>query len=63
MSSANWLQLAAIAALVLAGALSALAVISYMRLADDAGDEISGHKRSGKAALEPDGIRLNQPDR
>jgi MFS family permease len=39
------------AALVLAGALSALAVISYMRLADDAGDEISGHKTRPKAAL------------
>jgi EmrB/QacA subfamily drug resistance transporter len=38
-------------ALVLAGALSALAVISYMRLADDAGDEISGHKRRPKATL------------
>jgi MFS family permease len=33
------------AALVLAGVLSALAVISYMTLAADAGDEISGHKR------------------
>jgi MFS family permease len=39
------------AALVLAGALSALAVISYMRLAEDAGDEISGHKRRPKAQL------------
>ena len=33
------------AALVLAGVLSGLAVISYMSLARDAGDEISGHKR------------------
>jgi hypothetical protein len=33
------------AALVLAGVLSALAVASYMTLAPDAGDEISGHKR------------------
>jgi EmrB/QacA subfamily drug resistance transporter len=33
------------AALVLAGVLSALAVLSYMNLAADAGDEISGHKR------------------
>ena len=33
------------AALVMAGVLSALAVISYMGLAADAGDEISGHKR------------------
>jgi EmrB/QacA subfamily drug resistance transporter len=33
------------AALVLAGVLSALSVISYMTLAPDAGDEISGHKR------------------
>ncbi|MGZ3279624.1 MAG: MFS transporter [Caulobacteraceae bacterium] len=32
-------------ALVLAGALSALAVVSYLSLAADAGDEISGHKR------------------
>jgi EmrB/QacA subfamily drug resistance transporter len=31
-------------ALVLAGALSALSVISYLTLAPDAGDEISGHK-------------------
>ena len=36
------------AALVLAGVLSALAVISYMSLAPDAGDEISGHKRRPK---------------
>jgi len=36
------------AALVLAGVLSALAVISYMSLAQDAGDEISGHKRRQK---------------
>jgi EmrB/QacA subfamily drug resistance transporter len=33
------------AALVLAGVLSALAVISYMSLKPDSGDEISGHKR------------------
>jgi MFS family permease len=33
------------AALVLAGVLSALAVLSYMNLAADAGNEISGHKR------------------
>jgi len=33
------------AALVLAGVLSSLAVLSYMSLAADAGDEISGHKR------------------
>jgi EmrB/QacA subfamily drug resistance transporter len=39
------------AALVLAGALSALAVISYMRLAEDAGDEISRHKRRPKPGL------------
>lgn len=38
------------AALVLAGVLSALAVISYMTLAPDAGDEISGHKRKPKLA-------------
>ena len=36
------------AALVLAGVLSALALISYMRLDADAGDEISGHKRAQK---------------
>jgi EmrB/QacA subfamily drug resistance transporter len=38
------------AALVLAGVLSALAVLSYMSLAADAGDEISGHKRLQTAA-------------
>jgi EmrB/QacA subfamily drug resistance transporter len=38
------------AALVLAGGLSALAVLSYMTLAPDAGDEISGHKRLQTAA-------------
>jgi EmrB/QacA subfamily drug resistance transporter len=38
------------AALVLAGLLSALAVISYMSLAPDAGDEISGHKPRRKPA-------------
>jgi EmrB/QacA subfamily drug resistance transporter len=38
------------AALVLAGVLSALAVLSYMSLAADAGDEISGHKRLRTAA-------------
>jgi EmrB/QacA subfamily drug resistance transporter len=38
------------AALVLAGVLSALAVLSYMSLAADAGDEISGHKRLQSAA-------------
>jgi EmrB/QacA subfamily drug resistance transporter len=38
------------AALVLAGVLSALAVVSYMNLAADAGDEISGHKRLHSAA-------------
>ncbi|HEY4029003.1 MAG TPA: MFS transporter [Caulobacteraceae bacterium] len=38
------------AALVLAGVLSALAVISYMTLDPDAGDEISGHKRLQSAA-------------
>jgi MFS family permease len=38
------------AALVLAGVLSALAVVSYMSLAADAGDEISGHKRLQTAA-------------
>jgi hypothetical protein len=38
------------AALVLAGGLSALAVLSYMTLAPDAGDEISGHKRPQSAA-------------
>ena len=36
-------------ALVLAGALSALAVLSYRTLAPDAGDEISGHRRPSKA--------------
>ena len=36
-------------ALVLAGALSALAVMSYMGLSRDAGDEISGHKRPQNA--------------
>jgi EmrB/QacA subfamily drug resistance transporter len=36
-------------ALVLAGALSALAVASYMGLARDAGDEISGHKQPQNA--------------
>jgi len=38
------------AALVLAGVLSALAVLSYMSLDRDAGDEISGHKRLQSAA-------------
>jgi EmrB/QacA subfamily drug resistance transporter len=38
------------AALVLAGVLSALAVIAYRSLDADAGDEISGHKRRGKSA-------------
>jgi EmrB/QacA subfamily drug resistance transporter len=38
------------AALVLAGVLSALAVLSYMSLAADAGDEISGHRRLQAAA-------------
>jgi hypothetical protein len=40
------------AALMLAGGLSALAVLSYMTLAPDAGDEISGHKKlqSGAAS-------------
>ena len=38
------------AALVLAGVLSALAVLSYMSLAADAGDEISGHRRLHAAA-------------
>ena len=38
------------AALVLAGVLSALAVVSYMNLAADAGDEISGHRRRHVAA-------------
>jgi EmrB/QacA subfamily drug resistance transporter len=38
------------AALVLAGVLSGLAVLSYMSLAADAGDEISGHKRLQSAA-------------
>jgi hypothetical protein len=38
------------AALVLAGVLSGLAVLSYMTLAADAGDEISGHKRLQSAA-------------
>jgi EmrB/QacA subfamily drug resistance transporter len=38
------------AALALAGVLSALAVVSYMNLAADAGDEISGHKRLPSAA-------------
>jgi MFS family permease len=37
-------------ALVLAGGLSALAVVSYLSLASDAGDEISGHRRSVRAA-------------
>jgi hypothetical protein len=42
------------AALVLAGALSGLAVVSYMSLAADAGDEISGHRRlQGAAAPAP----------
>jgi EmrB/QacA subfamily drug resistance transporter len=38
------------AALVLAGVLSSLAVLSYMSLAADAGDGISGHKRPQTAA-------------
>jgi hypothetical protein len=38
------------AALALAGALSALSVFSYLSLAPDAGDEISGHGRSAKPA-------------
>lgn len=38
------------AALVLAGGLSLLAVVSYMNLDPDAGDEISGHKRLQTAA-------------
>jgi len=37
-------------ALVLAGVLSALAVLSYMTLDADVGDEISGHKRLQSAA-------------
>jgi MFS family permease len=36
-------------ALVLAGALSALAVVSYRSLAQDAGDEISGHNPAQNA--------------